>query len=479
MKTFLHRFGKFYSKIMIDYIGIFIFVGILSVVFGDYGWIPNKNIYAISQFVYQTVIPILIAYTAGNQRKRLEANENLNQLYAGGVIAVMATAGMLLADAGSGILFAMLFGPFCGILWEKVLEPIVERGKSGLEMLIRNIVVALAGSIMAVFAFYIVAPVLSVVVGILFAGMNILIEQRLIFLLSFIIEPAKILFLNNSLNHGILFPLGMQQAEQTGESMLFLLETNPGPGFGILLALYFCKKEKRKEYLSSMFVELIGGVHEIYFPAVLSNIWLLLALIGGGAAGNVCFSIFHAAATGAISPGSILIVLLLSTKNRILGVLLGVLVSAVVSAILAVLILRVQIRLKKQEQRQNQEEKQEQKQQKEQIKDKESSKANGNREEKMVQKIGVICNAGVGSSAIGAALFRRKLKEINRMEIEVSAYAADQIPEDVAIVICQKDFKEVALQKVKAEIYTVDNLLNQAEYITILNEIQKKGREEE
>lgn len=450
---------------MIDYIGIFIFVGILSVVFGDYGWMPNKNIYAISQFVYQTVIPILIAYTAGNQRKHVKSNENLNQLYAGGVIAVMATAGMLLADMGSGILFAMLIGPLSGILWEKVLEPMVERGKSGLEMLIRNIVVALAGSTMAIFAFYIVAPVLSAAVGILFSGINILIEQRLTFLLSFIMEPAKILFLNNSINHGILLPLGMQQAEQMGESILFLLETNPGPGFGILLALYICKKEKRNEYLSSMFVELVGGVHEIYFPVVLSNIWLLLALIGGGAAGNFCFSVFHAAATGAISPGSIIIILLLSTKNRMLGVLLGIFVSAAVSAALAILILRIQVRL------QIRQKKQKQKQ--------EPEKASEKMEEKMVQKIGVICNAGVGSSAIGAALFRRKLKEMNIVGIEVSAYAADQIPEDITIVICQKDFKEFVPQKIKADIYTVENLLNQAEYLNILKKIQERGREKE
>ncbi len=487
MRKFIYRFGQFYSKIMIDSIGIFIFVGILSVVFGDCGWMPNRNIYAISQFVYQAVIPILIAYTAGNQRRNL--GRNANQLYAGGVIAVMATAGILLADAASGILFAMLCGPLSGMLWEKVLEPIVERGKSGLEMLIRNIAVALTGSVMAIFSFYIAAPILSAVVSVLSAWINFLIEQRLIFLLSVIIEPAKVLFLNNSINHGILLPLGMQQAEQTGESLLFLLETNPGPGLGILLALYSCKKEKRKEYFSSIFVELVGGVHEIYFPIVLSNVWLIFALIGGGAAGNFCFSAFQAAATGAISPGSILIILLLSTKNRVGSVLLGILVSAAVSAVLAVLILRVQIRWKKRTEGQKELLKERNDRTGEEkcglyIKDREIVKGteqetDGKMEEKMVQKIGVICNAGVGSSAIGAALFRRKLKEMGITEIEVSAYASDQIPEDVKIVICQRDFKEWGMQRVKAEIYTVENLLDQAEYLMILKEIQERGGGEE
>lgn len=470
MKKMIHRFGKFYSKIIMDYIGIFIFVGILSVVFGDCGWIPNKNIYAISQFVYQIVIPTLIAYTAGNQRKYSGKKENLNQFYGGGVIAVMATSGMLLADAGGSILFAMLFGPICGILWEKILEPFMEKGKSGLEMLIRNITIAITGSILAVFAFYIAAPFLSAVITIFFAGISFFIEHHLIFLLSFIIEPAKVLFLNNSINHGILLPIGIQQAEQTGESILFLLETNPGPGFGVLLACYICKKERRNEYLSSIFVELIGGVHEVYFPVVLSNIWLIFALIGGGAAGNLCFSIFHATATGAISPGSIVVILLLSTKNNMIGVVLGIFVSAIVSAVTAIFILKLQEKLKYQMQKK---EKQENGR-----KYKEQTILYGNMEDNMVQKVGVICNAGVGSSAIGAALFRRKLKELNITEIEVAAYAADQIPEDVKIVICQKDFKELTIQKIKADVYTIENLLNQTEYLTILKEIQRKGGKE-
>ena len=267
-----------------------------------------------------------------------------------------------------------------------------------------------------------------------------------------------------------MLPIGIQQAEQTGESILFLLETNPGPGFGVLLACYICKKERRNEYLSSIFVELIGGVHEVYFPVVLSNIWLIFALIGGGAAGNLCFSIFHTAATGAISPGSIVVILLLSTKNNMIGVVLGIFVSAIVSAVTAIFILKLQEKLKYQMQKK---EKQENGR-----KYKEQTILYGNMEDNMVQKVGVICNAGVGSSAIGAALFRRKLKELNITEIEVAAYAADQIPEDVKIVICQKDFKELTIQKIKADVYTIENLLNQTEYLTILKEIQRKGGKE-
>lgn len=472
MKKLLHRFGKFYTKVIINFIGIFIFVGILSVVFGDYGWLPNKDIYAISQFVYKVVIPLMIAYAAGNQAGHCGECVGSEHLQAGGAIAVMAVSGMILADGETGILGAMILGPLSGMLWKHVLQPSVKKVKTGLEMLVRNVVAAFAGSIMTLLAFYLIAPAIAVCADMLLLGVNYLIGHKLIWLVSFVIEPAKVLFLNNSINHGILIPIGMQQAEHMGESILFLLEANPGPGLGILTALYWEKKEKRKEYAASMFVEFVGGIHEIYFPEVISNMWLLLALISGGAAGNLCFLVLHGATTGVVSPGSIFAVLLVCAQNRVLGVLVGIFVSAAVSATVAILILKWQKKRFK-------------------ISEKSASPETGSRsetelvvqsesedkvEKKMMQKVGFICNAGVGSSAMGAALFRKKLREMNLIEVEVEAYAADQIPEDLDAVVCQKDLKEMLLPELKAvKVYTVESLLNQSEYMAIIEEMQKGG----
>lgn len=463
MKKLLHRFGKFYTKVIINYIGIFIFVGILSVVFGDYGWLPNEDIYAISQFVYKAVIPIMIAYAAGNEAGHSREREGGKRLQAGGAIAVMAVSGMILADDETGILGAMILGPVSGILWKYILEPGVRRVKAGLEMLVRNVATAFAGSIMALLAFYLVAPAIAVCVHVLLSGIDYLIGHKLIWLVSIVIEPAKVFFLNNSINHGILIPLGMQQAEQVGESMLFLLEANPGPGLGILAALYLERKEKRKEYAASMFVEFVGGIHEIYFPEIISNMWLLLALISGGAAGNLCFMILHGAANGVVSPGSIFAVLLVCSQNRVLAVLIGIAVSAAVSAAVAVLILKWK---------------------KKPLKILESDIAvqrlsENKVERKMIRKIGVICNAGVGSSAMGAALFRRSLRELELTGIEVEAYAADQIPEELDAVVCQKDLKEILLPELGAvKVYTVESLLNQAEYKAIIEDIMESISED-
>lgn len=507
MKTLLHGFGKFYNRVVLNFIGIFIFVGVLSIVFGDCGWMPDEDIYAISQFVYHFVIPVLIAYVAGNQVKRFHGEERPDGRYEGGAVSVMAVSGILLAVPENGILGAMILGPFCGFLWKNFLEPMLKKLNTELEMLLRNLLMAVTGGVMAVFSFYLVAPVLSWGIGILLRGMDFLLEHNLFFLLSVLIEPLKVFFLNNSIHYGILLPLGMQQAELAGGSVLFLLESNPGPGFGVLAALYLFEKKKRKEYAACMFAEAVGGIHEVYFPKVLSNLWLMIALILGGTAGNLWFSLTQTAPAGIVSPGSILSILLVCEKEQVGFAFLGVLLSAFVAASAAVFILYIQQTYHK---KQNGSEKEmersdeqirekgptEEKQMAEDnaprtgneimdrkiIKEQGSGKVENRMQQKekvmmenrtgAIRKIGFVCDAGVGSSAMGAALFRRKLKELGITGVEVSAYAADQIPEDLAMIVCQKDFKELLHSEGnRNHLYVVDSLLDQSEYNGIIEKL--------
>lgn len=468
MRNAIHKFGKFYSNIMINMIGIFIFVGILSVIFGDYGWVPNENIYAISQFVYSYVIPALIAYAAGNHmgqiyEKRLDVPKTgIN--HAGGAIAVMAAAGIMIADKNCAILGAMILGPICGLLWKHVLEPLTRKAVQGMEMLTRNLVAAIVGAAFSIAAYYVLTPVLSAVTHVIMMGVDWLIAHKLICLTSVLIEPAKVFFLNNSIHHGILLPLAMQQAEQNGSSMLFLLETNPGPGLGVLLALWLSNRKKRKEYAAYMFVECIGGIHEIYFPEVLANLWLLLALIPGGMAGILCMSVFHVASAGLISPGSILTLLFMS-GHHVLATLFAVAISTAVSCAIAFFILKRQGKWCTEAAISAQEEKKEEVQEKRQM-----------LEKGLMQeiKIGFICDAGVGSSAMGAALFRRKLKEEGMDGITAEAYAVDQIPEDLTIGVCQRAFLEI-LQKESnlSNIVTMESLLNQTEHLALIEKLRK------
>lgn len=468
MRNAIHKFGKFYSNIMINMIGIFIFVGILSVIFGDYGWVPNENIYAISQFVYSYVIPALIAYAAGNHMGQIyEKRPDVPKTginHAGGSIAVMAAAGVMIANKNCAILGAMILGPICGLLWKHVLEPLTRKAVQGMEMLTRNLVAAIVGAAFSIAAYYALTPVLSAVTHVIMMGVDWLIAHKLICLTSVLIEPAKVFFLNNSIHHGILLPLAMQQAEQNGSSMLFLLETNPGPGLGVLLALWLSNRKKRKEYAAYMFVECIGGIHEIYFPEVLANLWLLLALIPGGMAGILCMSVFHVASAGLVSPGSILTLFFMS-GHHVLATLFAVAISTAVSCAIAFFILKRQGKWCTEAAISAQEEKKEEVQEKRQMLEK------GQMQE---IKIGFICDAGVGSSAMGAALFRRKLKEEGMDGITAEAYAVDQIPEDLTIGVCQRAFLEI-LQKESnlSNIVTMESLLNQTEHLALIEKLRK------
>ena len=358
----------------------------------------------------------------------------------------------------------MSLGPICGLLWKNVLEPLTRKAVQGMEMLTRNLVAAIVGAVFSIAAYYVLTPVLSAVTHLIMMGVDWLIAHKLICLTSILIEPAKVFFLNNSIHHGILLPLAMQQAEQSGSSMLFLLETNPGPGLGVLLALWLSNRKKRKEYAAYMFVECIGGIHEIYFPEVLANLWLLLALIPGGMAGILCMSVFHVASAGLVSPGSILTVLFMS-GHHVLATLFAVAISTAVSCAIAFFILKRQGKWCTEAAISAQEEKKEEVQEKKQMLEK------GQMQE---IKIGFICDAGVGSSAMGAALFRRKLKEEGMNGITAEAYAVDQIPEDLTIGVCQREFLEI-LQKESnlSNIVTMESLLNQTEHLALIEKLRK------
>lgn len=503
MREMIHRFGRFYSKIMINIIGIFIFIGILSILFGEQGWRPDEDIYAISQYAYLYGIPIIIAFVSGNHVRGKGEHERTNEMHAGGALAVMAEMGLLVSDPQVGIFGAMLMGPCCGLIWKRVMEPAIRKANMRIEMLVRNLLVAGMGCLLAAGAFYLIGPALAVLNHFLLKGISVLIERKELFLISFILEPAKILFLNNSINHGILMPLGMEQAAEGGKSILFLLETNPGPGTGVLLALFLQNRSRRKEYAAGLFVQFIGGIHEVYFAEVLSNLWLLISLIAGGIAGTLCFLFTDTGAVTVISPGSFITLLLSCMKIHVAGAAAGVVISAFTSFVVANAILLIQQKRKKEKgqtargpETAGKGDKKgtiketvkgdTQQPVKEWKKEPESGeKANAEaeksmRENRIVKKIGFVCDAGVGSSSMGAALLRRKLKELRLDGIEVAAYASDQTPKDLDLIVCQRNFKELLLREIPdVEIRTMESLVSQQEISDIALRIQQGRNAEE
>lgn len=444
----IQRIGKFYTRIILRNIGIFIFIGLLSVIFHEHGWLPNKNIYAISQLAYRMVLPFMIAYEGGQ----------ILGGTGGGIQAVLAVSGVLVADPSVGFFCGMLIGPLAGWLWKQEEKWVLGKLGPSIQMLARNLLNGLTGGILALLGFYLLSPLLSAVaVGISY-GVNFLVGHQLLGVLNLVIEPAKVFFLNNMVEHSILVPLGMTQAQETGSSILFLLESNPGPGLGLLSALYYVKKEKRNEYASALIAEAAGGIHEVYFSYVWSNLKLLFPLILGGVAGTLCFELLGAGAQSAVSPGSVFTILLMAGKQHMIPVLIGVCASALVTFAGSILILR----------KKGKKEGSGREEMKNEIQD-------GRKRE--IKYIAFVCDGGVGSSAMGAALFRRLLKQKGMTDIRVEAFAADLVPAEVDFIICQKDFYRFLPETLRSrETYTVESLVGTEEFRLILEQINFSSR---
>lgn len=514
MRKSLQKFTKVYSRSIRKNIGIFIFTGLLGGLFAPQGWLPDENIYAISLLISGIVLPAFLAYSIA---EILSDND-------GGVIAVLASAGIIVADVNVGIPGALLMGIFCGILWKYLLMPLNTKVKAGFEFLCKNLAVAFSGLVLSLAAYFVAAPILAGITHLLERGLDFLIQEKLMFLLSVVIEPAKILFLNNSINYGLLIPLGMQQAEQSGSSILFLLESNPGPGFGILLAMLLTCTKKRREYGLGAVIQIIGGIHEIYFPLVLSNIRLVFPLIAGGITGTVCFNLLGAGLSAPAAPGSLLTILLVSKRGQQAGVLLGIFLSAIVSMMISLPILRVPGQRKGMKEDENSEpevfltalsgqrkEMQEDENSKQEVlltalpgqkrkmsgneipdrtvsdaktelevsrkmqmteKGQEQSKDIINRQ---IHRIGFICDGGMGSSAMGASLLRRRLKEKGILDIEVTAHAGGMIPEGLDLLICQKSYLEVLRKEIgmNRAVYAVETLLDISGFDALIELLQK------
>ncbi len=491
MKQYIERIGKFYSHIILENVGLFIAYGILSILFSEGGWFPSSTLTPIIEMIYFIVIPVLISYTTG---RRIGGN-------VGGLVAAMAGLGFFSVDGSSYMLGALLTAPMAGWIAKRGLNWIKAHTVVGFEMLFRNLFIGIVGSILLLFSSYCFNPILNQLKNILTWLLDQLFSYNLVPFMSFLIEPGKVMFLNNTINHGLLVPLGIEQVEYMGSSVLFLLETNPVPGFGILLAYFLIEKKEKKNLLVNMVIQLVGGIHELYFPYVLSNSILFLAVIAGGMAGNFCFLLLQSGVIAPPSPGSILTILLLSPGKNLFGNLFGIAVSAMVSCIIAVIILkRKQTLLKGQMILQEEsgeknrtilkksvvfenQDKTDQKTvwnngncPKEEL-EKNAELSNTEQKEysmKTVKKVYFVCQGGFGSSAMGAAILRRKLKNAGFFNIEVANIAIDDIPNDADVIFCQKEI-ESNLKKIetKAEIHYLENLSQSLEYDNWISSLRK------
>ncbi|HEV7974509.1 mannitol-specific PTS transporter subunit IIC [Amycolatopsis sp.] len=327
----VQRFGGYLASMVMPNIGAFIAWGLITALFIPTGWTPNAHIAELVDPMIKLLLPVLIGYTGG----RLVHGQR------GAVVGAVATVGIAVGADIPMFLGAMIVGPLTAYLLKKFDEHVGSRAGAGFKMLVDNFSAGIIGGIMAVVGMLSIGPVVQGITKALGNGVQALVDIHLLPLVSVIVEPAKVLFLNNAINHGVLSPLGIAKSVDSGKAIEFLIEPNPGPGVGILLAItFFGAKAMRATAPGAIVIQFFGGIHEIYFPYILAAPRLIIAAIGGSAAGLLVFSVTGAGLTATPSPGSIIAVLAVTPKGGFFGVLAGILVSAVVSFFIASALLK-------------------------------------------------------------------------------------------------------------------------------------------
>ncbi|MEE8822574.1 MAG: PTS mannitol transporter subunit IICBA [Lactobacillus amylovorus] len=461
VKVKVQKFGTALSGMIMPNIGAIIAWGLTAAFFmWPSGWFPNKNINNLVQPMLRYLLPLLIGYTGG----RMVDDER------GAVAGAIGTLGVIVGTTQPMFLGAMIMGPLSAWVLKKIDNVFQDKIKSGFEMIYNNFSLGILGMIAAIFAYFIIGPVMAVGSYWAGVGVNAIIKAHLLPLANIIIEPAKVLFLNNAIGNGILVPLGIQQAAQAGKSVLFLMESNPGPGLGILIAFWlFGKGRSKSSAPGAAIIEFLGGVHEIYFPYVLMKPSLILAAIGGGVTGTFLFTLLGGGLKAAASPGSIIAILIVSAKDAYLGNIIGVLGAAIVSFLIAAVILKNDkstgddlAEKQAQMQAMKAESKGQSMPEAEDAHESVQSYAN-------VKKVIFACDAGMGSSAMGASLLRDKFKKAGIKWPVTNTAVRNLKDEPGLLVITQEELADRALQKTPHAMHvSVGNFLSSPKYDTIV-----------
>lgn len=457
----IQKFGRFLSGMVMPNIGAFIAWGLITALFIPTGWTPNENLAKLVGPMITYLLPLLIGYTGGKMVHDVR----------GGVVGAVATMGVIVGTDIPMFLGAMMMGPLGGWVIKKFDKAIEGKVRSGFEMLVNNFSAGIIGGLLTLLAFLAIGPVVAGLSKALAAGVQVIVNAGFLPLASIFIEPAKILFLNNAINHGILSPLGVDQAAQTGQSIFFMLEANPGPGLGILLAYWLVGRGSAKQSApGAVIIHFLGGIHEIYFPYILMKPRLLLAVIAGGMSGVFTFVVLGAGLVAPPSPGSIFAFIAMAPKGGLLPVLAGVLVAAAVSFFIAALLLKAS----KQDDEESGLEQATAK-----MKEMKGNKSVAApvaeavaQPAKEVRKVVFACDAGMGSSAMGASTLRKKFKAAG-IDVTVTNTAINEIPADADIVVTHKNLTERAKLKVpQAEHISIENFLSSPEYDRLVQRLK-------
>lgn len=458
----IQAFGGFLTNMVLPNIGAFIAWGILTALFIPTGWFPNEDLAAIVGPAITYLLPLLLAHTGG-------------RMVGGQRGAVMGTIGAIGLIVGSEIpmfLGAMVIGPLGGWLIKKVDKVIVDKIPAGFEMVVNNFSIGILGFLLMLFSFFVIGPIIELANSFVTVAIEALVSTGFLPLLSLINEPAKVLFLNNVIDQGIYYPLGLQETLEVGKSIYFTVASNPGPGLGLLLAFtFFGKKVARRTAPGAIIIHFFGGIHELYFPYVLMKPITILGMIAGGMSGILTFQIFGAGLVAGPSPGSIFAYLALTPRGNFIGIIAGVLVGTVVSFLVTAAILKADKSIDDEE---DEFEASVEKSKRMKTEGKNLYASGTTTVAQPVKKIAFACDAGLGSSALGATTFKKRLKKVDLDEIDVKNYRIEDVPEESDIIVVHKNLLErTRMKHPNTRIVTIENYIEDSNLQDLLNELKE------
>lgn len=424
---YLRELGNYLSSLIMPNLSVFIAWGLINFLANFASGKMYLLLNGTEDILINFLLPLLIGYTGG---KKIDHNR-------GGAIAGIATLGIMVGNDNSAVLGAMIIGPIAVMCFKRLNILILKKIQNGYEMLLQNILAGVVGTLFCLVGLFILTPIINFSTLLAISGVHFLITHHLLPLVNVIIEPLKVFFFNNAINHGVLTPLGLNMVKETGQSILFLLEVNPGPGLGILLAFsLYGNQEERKQGAGASMIHLFGGIHEVYFPFVLKEPKLFLVAILSGITGTTIFQFLNAGLTMPVSPGSIILMLTSASSNSRISLLLGVLGSALVSFILSLIILLNR-------------------------NDEKNVAVEIKGESQMIDQIIVACDAGIGSSAMGASLIDKELKRLG-IELPVTNQSIYEVVNNRTSLILVHSQLKNQLQELapKVQILEIDNFLD-------------------
>ena len=457
----VQAFGGFLTAMVIPNVGAFIAWGLLTALFIPTGWLPNEDLAKPVGPIITYVLPLLLAYSGGR----------LVHGHRGGVAGSLGTIGLIVGADIPMFLGAMVMGPLSAWLIKKIDDFLQHRIRSGFEMVVNNFTLGFLGLGLIIASYQAIGPLISGLNDVLLKAINALVDTGALPLLSVLNEPAKVLFLNNVIDQGIYYPLGLQSAADEGKSIFFMVASNPGPGLGLLIAFWLFGQNRviRDSAPGAIIIHFFGGIHEIYFPYVLMKPLTILGMIAGGMSGIVTFQLFGVGLRAGPSPGSIFSYLILTPKGDHVGVIAGVLVAAGVSFLVTSAILKLS--------RKDDADGDSDGDLERQVERSRAMKAEGRdvlagavggatagqasfARRSDVRTVVFACDAGMGSSAMGASTFRKRLQQAGRDDVTVVHAAIEAIPAEADVVVVHENLADRAAgARPNVEIVRIKNFL--------------------